>query len=81
MIGDTYLDPFATMTWRQKEVLSEKGKKSEYLAVKGTTAIDFRGDNDKNIQSLKKIVLIFMLLPKVYTFKIKIERLKYFRSN
>ena len=27
MIGDTYLDPFATMTWRQKEVLSEKGKK------------------------------------------------------
>ena len=23
MVGDTFLDPFATMTWRQKEVLNE----------------------------------------------------------
>ena len=34
MIGDTYLDPFATMTWRQKEVLSEKGKKVNISQLK-----------------------------------------------
>ena len=54
MIGDTYLDPFATMTWRQKEVLNNTGKKREYIGVKGAAAVDFRGDNDKNFESLKK---------------------------
>ena len=54
MVGDTFLDPFATMTWRQKEIFNSKGKKTEYLTVKGTTAVDFRATNDKNFDSLKK---------------------------
>ena len=54
LIGDTYLDPFATMTWRQKEVLNKAGNKSDYLIIKGTSAVDFRGDNDKNFESLRK---------------------------
>lgn len=76
MIGDTYLDPFATMTWRQKEVLSEKGKKSEYLAVKGTSAIDFRGDNDKNIQSLKKNSIDFYAATKSLYLQNKDRKIK-----
>lgn len=54
MIGDTFLDPFATMTWRQKEVLNNTGSKMDYIAVKGTAAVDFRADNDKNFETLKK---------------------------
>jgi len=54
MVGDTFLDPFATMTWRQKEVLNETFNKSNYVLYKGADAIDFRGDNDRNIESLKK---------------------------
>ena len=54
MVGDTFLDPFATMTWRQKEVLNNTGKKMDYIAVKGTAVVDFRADNDKNFESLKK---------------------------
>ena len=76
MIGDTYLDPFATMTWRQKEVLRKKRKKSEYLAVKGTTAIDFRGDNDKNIQSLKKNSIDFYAATKSLYLQNKDRKIK-----
>ncbi len=54
MVGDTFLDPFATMTWRQKEVLNEKYAKRNYVYVKGSGAVDFRGKNDKNFESLKK---------------------------
>ena len=54
MVGDTFLDPFATMTWRQKEVLNETFNKSNYVLYKGADAIDFRGNNDSNIESLKK---------------------------
>ena len=54
MFGDTFLDPFATMTWRQKEVLNNTGEKMDYIAVKGTAAVDFRANNDKNFESLKK---------------------------
>ena len=54
MIGDTFLDPFATMTWRQKEVLNETRKKADYVIVKGATAVDFRAVNDKNFESMKK---------------------------
>ena len=54
MVGDTFLDPFATMTWRQKEVFNRTGKKSEYIGVKSAEAIDFRADNDQNFESLEK---------------------------
>lgn len=54
MIGDTYLDPFATMTWRQKEVFDNVGKKREYIGVKATDAINFRAENDSNFESLER---------------------------
>ena len=54
MIGDTFLDPFATMTWRQKEVLDEQFAKRHYVYTKGAGAIDFRGKNEKNFENLKK---------------------------
>ncbi len=54
MIGDTFLDPFATVTWRQKEVLNISARKMDYVSVKGATAIDFRANNDKNFENLKK---------------------------
>ena len=54
MVGDTFLDPFATMTWRQKEVFNRTGKKREYIGVKSAGVVDFRGDNEKNIKSLKE---------------------------
>ena len=54
MVGDTFLDPFATMTWRQKEVFNRTGKKREYIGVKSAGIVDFRGDNEKNIKSLKE---------------------------
>ena len=53
MIGDTFLDPFATMTWRQKEVLDEQFAKRHYVYTKGAGAVDFRGKNEKNFENLK----------------------------
>jgi len=54
MIADSYMDPFSIVTWREKELLSISGSKMDYVAVKGATAIDFRGDNVKNFDSLEK---------------------------
>jgi len=54
MIGDTFMDPFSTMTLREREVLNTTGQTSDYFAVKGATAVDFRGKNDKNFKSLEK---------------------------
>ena len=54
MIADTFVDPFAHITWREKELFSSSGSQIDYLAVKGTTAVDFRADNDVNFSSLEK---------------------------
>jgi phospholipid-binding lipoprotein MlaA len=54
MIADSFVDPFAHVTWREHELLGVSGQKLDYIAVKGTTAVDFRGKNDKNFESLKK---------------------------
>ena len=54
MIGDTFVDPFATVTWRQKEVLNISARKMDYISIKGATAVDFRADNDKNFENLRK---------------------------
>ena len=54
MIADTFVDPFAHITWREKELFSSSGNQIDYLAVKGTTAVDFRADNDVNFSSLEK---------------------------
>ncbi len=54
MIADSFVDPFAHVTWREKELLGSSGNQLDYLAVKGTTAIDFRADNETNFENLEK---------------------------
>ena len=45
LLADTFVDPFAHVT---------SGNALDYYSVKGTSAIDFRADNDKNFESLEK---------------------------
>ena len=55
MVVDTnYLDPFARITWNEKELKDISGTKIDYVGVKAATAIDFRGDNMTNFESLEK---------------------------
>ena len=54
MIADTLIDPFAHITWRERELFGVSGNQIDYVAVKGTTAVDFRADNDTNFKSLEK---------------------------
>ena len=54
LIADTFVDPFAHVTIRQKELLGASGTSLDYYSVKGAGAIDFRAENDKNLESLEK---------------------------
>ena len=55
MVVDTnYLDTFARVTWHEKEIKNLSGNKLDYVGVKAATAIDFRGDNMPNFESLEK---------------------------
>tara|TARA_X000001036_G_C20260226_1_gene635879 strand:- start:2 stop:619 length:618 start_codon:yes stop_codon:yes gene_type:complete len=54
LIADSFVDPFAHVTIRENELFGISGNDLDYFSVKGTTAIDFRADNDKNFQSLEK---------------------------
>ena len=54
MVADSFVDPFAHITIREHELLGASGNTLDYLAVRGTTAIDFRADNDLNFESLEK---------------------------
>ena len=54
MIADTFVDPFAYVTIREKELLSISGNNIDYYSLKGTTAVDFRSDNLTNFESLEK---------------------------
>ena len=54
MLADTFIDPFAHITIREKEILSTSGNNLDYYSLKATGAIDFRADNDKNFESLEK---------------------------
>ncbi len=55
MIADNqYLDAFARVTWHEKEIKSLSGNKLDYVGVKAATAVDFRGDNMMNFESLEK---------------------------
>ncbi len=54
MIGDTLVDPFAQITWHEKEMKGFSGSKQDYLGVKAAAAVDFRGDNMTNFDSLEK---------------------------
>ena len=54
VIDNNYLDPFARVTWHEKEINDISGSKIDFLGVKATSAIDFRGDNMTNFESLEK---------------------------
>ena len=54
MIGDTMVDPFARVTWHEKEIKNISGSKIDYVGVKAAAAVDFRGDNMTNFESLEK---------------------------
>ena len=54
MVADSFVDPFAHITWRENELFGASGNQLDYLAVKGTSAVDFRADNDLNFESLEK---------------------------
>jgi len=54
LVADSFIDPFAHVTIRERELLGASGTAIDYFAVRGTTAIDFRADNDKNLTSLEK---------------------------
>jgi len=54
MLADTFVDPFAHVTIRENEILGFSGNTLDYYSVKGTGAVDFRADNDKNFESLEK---------------------------
>ena len=54
LVADTLIDPFARVTLREKKLLNVSGSKIDYFSVRGTSAIDFRGDNMTNLDSLEK---------------------------
>ena len=54
LLADSFLDPFAHITIREKEIFSTSGNTLDYLGVKTAGAIDFRSDNDLNFKSLEK---------------------------
>ena len=54
VIDNSYLDPFARITWHEKEIKSISGNKVDYVGIKAADAIDFRGSNMTNFESLKK---------------------------
>ena len=54
MLADSFVDPFAHVTWREKELFGSSGNRFDYIAVKGATAVDFRADNETNFDSLEK---------------------------
>ena len=56
MFADTFIDPFAHITLRENELFGASGNSLDYYSVKGTSAVDFRAKNDKNFESLEKIL-------------------------
>jgi phospholipid-binding lipoprotein MlaA len=54
IIADSFIDPFSIVTWREKELFGISGSQLDYFSVKGATAVDFRGDNMTNFDSLEK---------------------------
>jgi len=54
MVADTFIDPFAHVTLREKKLLDVSGAKLDFYSVKSVHAIDFRGDNMINLDNLEK---------------------------
>ena len=54
LLADSFIDPFAQVTIRDKELLGISGNHLDYYSVKSTSAVDFRSDNLVNFKSLEK---------------------------
>ena len=54
LVVDSYIDPFAHITIREKELFNISGNNLDYYSVKGATAVDFRSINITNFDSLEK---------------------------
>ena len=54
IIDNNYLDPFAKITWHEKEIKNISGTKIDYVGIKAASAVDFRGNNITNFESLEK---------------------------
>jgi len=67
LLADTFVDPFAHVTIREHELFGSSGNSLDYFSVKGTGAIDFRADNDRNFESLEKNSLdLYSSLKSIY---------------
>ena len=67
LIADTFIDPFAHVTLREKELFSASGNSMDYYTIRATNAIDFRADNEKNFESLEKNSLdLYSSLKSIY---------------
>ena len=67
LLADTFVDPFAHVTIREHELFGASGNSLDYFTVKGTTALDFRADNDSNFESLEKNSLdLYSSLKSIY---------------
>ena len=54
LLADTFVDPFAHITIREKELFGASGSNLDYYSIKATSTVDFRADNDSNFESLEK---------------------------
>ena len=54
IIADTFVDPFAHITIREKEIFNVSGNDLDFFSIIGAGAVDFRSDNIKNFTSLEK---------------------------
>ncbi len=54
LIADSFIDPFAHVTLREKELFNVSGNELDFYSVKGVGAVDFRSNNIKNFDSLEK---------------------------
>ena len=67
LIADTFIDPFAHVTIREKQLLGASGNSLDYYSVKGATVVDFRADNDANFENLEKNSLdLYSSLKSIY---------------
>ena len=54
LIADSFVDPFAHVTLREKELFNVSGNELDFYSLKGIGAVDFRSDNITNFDSLEK---------------------------
>lgn len=54
MLADSFVDPFAHVTIREKELLGASGNVLDYYSVKGADAVNFRANNINNFNSIEK---------------------------